>query len=62
MVDRAKLDQMLSSLGRYLAALESLASTPREIWEVDDERVHQYLQEPLADLGRFARQIANHAW
>lgn len=31
-------------------------------WEVDDQQVHQYLQQSLADLGRFARQVAAHPW
>ncbi len=31
-------------------------------WEVDDARVHQYLQESLGDLDRFARAVASRDW
>lgn len=31
-------------------------------WEVDDARVHQYLQESLGDLDRFARAVATREW
>ena len=31
-------------------------------WDVEDRRVSEYLDESLADLERFARAIAGHAW
>jgi uncharacterized protein YutE (UPF0331/DUF86 family) len=138
MVDRAKLDQMLSNLGRYLGVLRGLAEVPREAflanpdkignakyqlliaveccidianhviasegyrfprdnadsfvvlvehgvldardreplramarfrnrlvhlyWDVDDERVHEYLREGPGDVERFRDAIARHSW
>lgn len=138
MVDRAKLDQMLSNLRRYLGALRALAAVPRDVfvsdpdkpgnakyhlviaieccidianhviasenyrfprdnadsfvvliehgildaaqreayqamarfrnrlvhlyWDVDDVRVHEYLNEGLDDLQRFGDTIARQPW
>jgi uncharacterized protein YutE (UPF0331/DUF86 family) len=31
-------------------------------WEVDDERVYDYLQTALADFHSFARAVAEHPW
>lgn len=31
-------------------------------WDVDDHRVHEYLQESLSDLEHFAQAIAQHDW
>lgn len=138
MVDRPKLDQMLTNLRRYLGVLRSLAGTERETflvnpdkignakyhlviaieccidvanhiiasenyrfpkdnadsftvlveekilarecseplramarfrnrlvhlyWEVDDRRVHDYLQEGLADIESFVTAVAKHDW
>lgn len=31
-------------------------------WQVDDGRVHEYLQESLGDFDRFARAIAGRDW
>ena len=138
MVDKPKLDQMLSNLRRYLVTLRSLAAVPsgdflanpdkignakyhlviaieccidianhviasenfrfpkdnadsfavlvehgvldpasREplramarfrqrlvhlYWEVENERVHEYLQDSLTDIDGFARAIASREW
>jgi uncharacterized protein YutE (UPF0331/DUF86 family) len=138
MVDKAKLDQMLSNLRRYLDVLRGLAGVPRAeflanpdkvgnakyhlviaieccvdianhiiasenyrfpndnadsfgvlvevgvlepgardalramarfrnrlvhlYWDVDDERVHVYLQEALNDIARFGEAIARREW
>ena len=138
MVDKAKLDQMLSNLRRYLDVLRGLAGVPRAeflanpdkignakyhlvitieccidianhiiaaenyrfpkdnadsfvvlvekgvlepgarealramarfrnrmvhlYWDVDDERVHVYLQEALGDIGRFGDAIVRREW
>jgi uncharacterized protein YutE (UPF0331/DUF86 family) len=137
-VDKAKLDQMLSNLRRYLEVLRDLAAVPRPeflanpdkvgnakyhlvivieccidianhiiasenyrfpkdnadsfvvliergllepgarqamqamarfrnrlvhlYWDVDDERVHAYLQEAMKDIGRFGEAIVRHEW
>ena len=135
MVDKAKLDQMLSNLRRYLDVLRGLAGVPRAeflanpdkvgnakyhlviaieccvdianhiiasenyrfpndnadsfgvlvevgvlepgardamarfrnrlvhlYWDVDDQRVHVYLQEALNDITRFGEAIARREW
>lgn len=138
MVDKPKLDQMLSNLRQYLGVLRRLAATPREAfladpdkvgnakyhfviaieccidvanhiiasegyrfpkdnadsfavlieqgivepglrealgsmarfrnrlvhlyWDIDDARVHRFLQEALGDLERFGAEIARRAW
>ncbi len=31
-------------------------------WEVDDERVYEYLQTVLGDFHSFARAVAEHPW
>lgn len=138
MVDKPKLDQMLTNLGRYLVALRRLGSVPRSefvanvdqvgsakyhlviasgrcidvanhviasegfrfpkdntdsftvlvehgvidasgldalramarfrtrlvhlYWEVDDERVHEYLRDSLGDLEGFGRAIGSRSW
>ena len=31
-------------------------------WEVDDERVYEYLQTVLQDFHAFARAVAEHSW
>jgi uncharacterized protein YutE (UPF0331/DUF86 family) len=31
-------------------------------WEVDDDRVFEFLEHSLSDLEDFARAIANHSW
>ena len=137
MVDRPKLDQMLSNLRRYVLVLRELGTTPRDTfladanrignakyhfviaieccidianhiissenlrfpkdnadsfvvlvdggilpgdpavwramarfrnrlvhlyWQIDDERVYEYLHDGLGDLVRFARAIAEHPW
>lgn len=31
-------------------------------WEVDDERVYEYLQTALEDFHSFARAVADHPW
>jgi len=31
-------------------------------WDVDDRRIHEYLQRSLSDLEQFARTIAGRAW
>lgn len=127
MVDKPKLDQMVSNLRRYLGILRELAATPRQVfldnsdkvgnakyhlviviasenhrfprdnadsfavlieagvvpggsgeslramarfrnrlvhlyWDVDDQRVHDYLQQDLADIESFANAIARHPW
>ena len=54
MVDKAKLDQMLSNLRVFVAVLKDLAKTP----DIDDRRVYEYLQESPGDLSRFAQAIA----
>jgi uncharacterized protein YutE (UPF0331/DUF86 family) len=137
-VDKPKLDQMVSNLRRYLGILRELAATPRQVfldnsdkvgnakyhlviaieccidianhviasenyrfprdnadsfavlieagvvpggsgeslramarfrnrlvhlyWDVDDQRVHDYLQQDLADIESFANAIARHPW
>jgi Protein of unknown function DUF86 len=100
-VDKAKLDQMLSNLRRYLGVLRELAAVPREsflgnsdkivvlsehgllpngsrdalramarfrnrlvhlYWDVDDGRVHEYLQERLGDIERFGAAITRREW
>ena len=138
MVDKAKLDQMLSNLRQYLGVLRELAAVPREsflanrdkignakyhfviaietcidianhvvasenyrfpkdnadsfvvlveqgvvpaadkdsltamarfrnrlvhlYWQVENERLYEYLQESLADLERFRQSVARHPW
>lgn len=138
MVDKPKLDQMLSNLRRYLGVLRGLAATPREsflgnadkignakyhlviaiecciavanhviasenyrfprdnadsftvlvegnilpgesneplramarfrnrlvhlYWDVDDGRIHDYLQDGLTDIESFANAIAGRKW
>lgn len=39
MVDKAKLDQMLSSLRRYLGVLRELAKTPREAFLTNPDKI-----------------------
>jgi uncharacterized protein YutE (UPF0331/DUF86 family) len=138
MVDKAKLDQMLSNLRRYLESLRALAAVPRAeflanadkvgnakyhlviaieccidianhviasenfrfprdnadsfavlvehgvlepaaldslkamarfrnrlvhlYWEIEDDRVHEYLRDSLDDLDGFARAIGSRSW
>jgi uncharacterized protein YutE (UPF0331/DUF86 family) len=138
MVDKPKLDQMLSTLARYIEALEALAAVAKDeflangdkignakyhfvvgieccidianhviasesyrlpkdnadsfavlveraviapdlheplrgmarfrnrlvhlYWNVDDERVYEYLQGSLGDMERFMSAIAKHSW
>jgi uncharacterized protein YutE (UPF0331/DUF86 family) len=31
-------------------------------WDVDDERVHEYLQDSLSDLDRFIESVARSRW
>lgn len=31
-------------------------------WDVDEGRVHEYLQESLSDLEHFAQAVARHEW
>ena len=138
MVDKAKLDQMLSNLRGFLTVLRNLAALPREAllanldkvgnakyhlviaieccidianhiiasenyrfprdnadsfavlveqavlsadsreplramarfrnrlvhlyWDVDDEKVHEYLRDGLVDIERFGNAIARHQW
>ena len=57
MVNKAKLDQML------LRAMAGFRNRLVHLyWDVDDERVHEYLQESTADLEHFAQAIAQHEW
>lgn len=31
-------------------------------WDVDDERIHEYLQDSLSDLDRFVESVARRPW
>jgi len=31
-------------------------------WDIEDGKIHEYLQEPLLYLERFARAVAEHPW
>jgi uncharacterized protein YutE (UPF0331/DUF86 family) len=51
-----------SGLRERLRAMAGFRNRPVHLyWEVDDERVHQYLQDSLDDIDRFASDVARRA-
>jgi len=52
----AEMRDALRAMARFRNRLVHL------YWDVEDARVHDYLQESLADFDRFARAIAGHTW
>ena len=50
------LRESLRSMARFRNRLVHL------YWEVDDQRVHEYLQTGLSDLHRFASGVARYPW
>jgi uncharacterized protein YutE (UPF0331/DUF86 family) len=73
-VDKPKLDQMLSNLRRYLGVLgpdarDGLAAMARLqnrlvhlYWDVENARVHECLRTSLGDLERFGQTVAAREW
>lgn len=52
----ASFEGRLTAMARFRNRLVHL------YWQVDDERVYEYLQESLGDFDRFARAIASRDW
>lgn len=52
----AELQERLRTMARFRNRLVHL------YWDIDDARIHEYLQGSIADLETFAQTIAGREW